>query len=112
MNVPPILVVLACAAVSTVADTMATVYWEHRRPADLAVTLVLAPVVFVLFGYVGASRGLATASGYTNSLIVAGPILVGLFARREAQHASTPQMIGLALIFVGVGLVAAFRPST
>lgn len=99
---------IGCAVISTLADTMATLYWESRRPLHLFATLGLAPLVFVLFGYVGAKQGLATASGLTNSLIVAGPILVGLVLRREAQHLSSLQLVGLLLIFTGIGMVVLF----
>lgn len=105
----PIAVVVGCAALSTLADTMGTLYWERRSLPHLLFTIVIAPFVFILFGWVGASQGLATASGYTNSLIVAGPILVGLLFRRELAQVSVAQVIGLLFIFVGIGLVALTR---
>lgn len=109
MTLPTWIAVVGCAAVSTLADTLGTTYWESRRPLHLIATIGLAPVVFVLFGYVGAKQGLATASGFTNSLIVAGPILVGLFLRREAQHMAIQQLLGLLFIFVGIGMVVLVR---
>lgn len=110
-TIPAWLVVVGCAALSTLTDTLGTVYWEQRRPITLVGTVVLAPIVFVLFGYVGARLGLAAASGFTNSLIVAGPMLVGLVLRREAQQLAPPQLAGLMLIFLGIGLVALSRPT-
>ncbi len=111
MKIPPVVVILACAALSTLTDTLGTLYWESRSGLTLGATIVLAPLVFVLFGWVGANQGLATASGYTNSLIVAGPILVGLLLRRELAQVSALQLVGLGLIFVGIGMVALFRPA-
>jgi multidrug transporter EmrE-like cation transporter len=54
---------------------------------------------------------LARASSLTNSLIVAGPILVGIFFRQELRHLSPVQIIGISLIVAGITLLAVFRPS-
>lgn len=110
MKISPWMAVAACVLLSTIADTLGTTYWENRRLIALAAVVVLGPVVFLLFGYVGANQGLATASGITNSLIVAGPIVVGLVARRELEQLAVPQLLGLLLILAGLGAVALFRP--
>ena len=70
--------VLACAALSTLADTLGTVWWEQKKIWMLMAVIGLAPLVFLAFGYVGSHFGLAKASSLTNTLIVIGPVLVGI----------------------------------
>jgi hypothetical protein len=43
--------------------------------------------VFLAFGYVGSHFGLAKASSLTNTLVVIGPILVGIIFRGELSSA-------------------------
>lgn len=100
-----------CAALSTLTDTLGTVWWEKKQSIVLVATLLLAPLVFLSFGYVGSHFGLARASSLTNSLIVAGPILVGIFFRQELRQLSLVEIIGISLIVTGITLLAIFRPS-
>ena len=57
--------VLACAALSTIADTLGTVWWEQKKLWVLLAMIGLAPLVFLAFGYVGSHFGLAKASSLT-----------------------------------------------
>ena len=102
--------VLACAALSTIADTLGTVWWEQKKLWVLLAMIGLAPLVFLAFGYVGSHFGLAKASSLTNTLIVAGPILVGLIFRQEIRRLSLSQMIGMTLLVAGITVLACFRP--
>ena len=107
----PWVAVAICTILSTLTDTLGTVWWEKKQSIVLVATLLLAPLVFLSFGYVGSHFGLARASSLTNSLIVAGPILVGIFFRQELRHLSPVQIIGISLIVLGITLLAVFRPS-
>jgi len=107
----PWVAVAICTILSTLTDTLGTVWWEKKQSIVLVATLLLAPLVFLSFGYVGSHFGLARASSLTNSLIVAGPILVGIFFRQELRHLSLVQIIGISLIVVGITLLAVSRPS-
>jgi len=101
--------VIFCALLSTLTDTMGTLWWEKKDTSILLGTIVLSPLVFLSFGYVGRHFGLAVASSLTNSLIVAGPILVGLILRQEIRRLSLFQMIGMTLLIAGITLLAYFR---
>ena len=103
--------VLFCAALSTLTDTLGTLWWEKKDFPLLLATLFLSPLVFLSFGYVGSHFGLAVASSLTNSLIVAGPILVGLILRQEIHRLSTAQVAGMALLVAGICVLAWCRPS-
>ena len=81
----PWLIVIACALLSTLTDTLGTLWWEKKQPIVLLITLLLAPIAFLSFGYVASHFGLSRASSLTNSLIVVGPILVGVLFRKEFQ---------------------------
>lgn len=108
----PWMAVILCAALSTLTDTLGTLWWEKKETSLLCITIFLSPLVFLSFGYVGRHFGLAMASSLTNTLIVAGPILVGLFLRQEIRRLSVPQMTGMALLVAGITLLAYFRSPT
>jgi len=102
--------VVLCAALSTIADTLGTVWWEKKENWQLAAILLLAPVVFLSFGYVGSHFGLAKASSLTNTLIVIGPILVGILFRGELRQLSGIEIFGMALAVLGIVLLTVFSP--
>ncbi|NDC80603.1 MAG: hypothetical protein EB090_04960 [Verrucomicrobia bacterium] len=102
--------VLLCAALSTLTDTLGTLWWEKKDFSFLLTTIFLSPLVFLSFGYVGRHFGLALASSLTNTLIVAGPILVGLILRQEIRRLSPGQMMGMTLLVAGIFLLAWCRP--
>ena len=101
--------VVLCALLSTLTDTLGTIWWEKKDLSILLGTIFLSPLVFLSFGYVGRHFGLAVASSLTNTLIVAGPILVGLIFRQEIRRLSPPQMLGMGLLIAGITLLACFR---
>ena len=105
----PWVIVIACALLTTLTDTLGTLWWEKRQIIVLLLTLLLAPVAFLSFGYVGSHLGLAQASSLTNSLIVLGPILVGVLLRQELQQLSFMQRIGIGLIVSGIAILTLFR---
>ena len=105
----PWVIVIACALLTTLTDTLGTLWWEKKQTIVLLLTLLLAPVAFLSFGYVGSHLGLARASSLTNSLIVVGPILVGVLFRQELQQLSFMQRIGIGLIVSGIAILTLFR---
>jgi len=98
-----------CALLSTLTDTLGTLWWEKKDLSILLGTILLSPLVFLSFGYVGRHFGLAMASSLTNTLIVAGPILVGLIFRQEIRRLTPSQMIGMTLLVAGITLLACSR---
>jgi multidrug transporter EmrE-like cation transporter len=102
--------VLACAALSTITDTLGTVWWEQKNPWVLLAILGLSPLVFLAFGYVGSHFGLAKASSLTNTLVVIGPILVGILFRGELRQLSPVEILGMALAVGGIVLLTVFSP--
>ena len=107
--VAPWLVVLICAGLSTLADTLGTIWWEQKKMWVLVAVTGIAPFVFLTFGYVGSHFGLAKASSLTNTLVVIGPILVGIFFRGELRQLSPVEMAGMALAVSGIILLTAFN---
>ena len=102
--------VLACAALSTIADTLGTVWWEQKKPWVLVAMIGLSPLVFLAFGYVGSHFGLAKASSLTNTLVVIGPILVGILFRGELRQLSPVELLGMGLAVAGIALLTVFSP--
>jgi multidrug transporter EmrE-like cation transporter len=102
--------VLACAALSTLADTLGTSWWEQKRLWMLLAILGLSPLVFLAFGYVGSHFGLAKASSLTNTLVVIGPILVGIIFRGELRQLSALELAGIVLALTGITLLTVFSP--
>ena len=103
--------VLVCTLLSTLTDTLGTIWWERKQTSVLIATILLSPLVFLSFGYIGSHFGLARASSLTNTLIVAGPILIGITFRHELRQLALPQIIGMGFILVGITLLAVFRPT-
>ena len=103
--------VLVCTLLSTLTDTLGTIWWERKQTSLLIATILLSPLVFLSFGYIGSHFGLARASSLTNTLIVAGPILIGITFRHELRQLALPQIIGMGFILVGITLLAVFRPT-
>jgi drug/metabolite transporter (DMT)-like permease len=68
----------------------------------------LSPLVFLSFGYVGSQFGLAKASSLTNTLVVIGPIFVGIFFRGELRQLSAVEVAGMALAVAGILLLTVF----
>jgi hypothetical protein len=101
--------VLVCTILSTLTDTLGTLWWERKQTALLIATIALSPLVFLSFGYIGSHLGLARASGLTNSLIVAGPILIGIAFRHELRQLALPQIFGMAFVLLGITLLALFK---
>jgi len=102
--------VMVCAALSTLADTLGTLWWEKKEIWQLTAILLLAPAVFLSFGYVGSHFGLAKASSLTNTLIVIGPILVGILFRGELRQLSGIEIFGISLAVAGIALLTLFSP--
>jgi multidrug transporter EmrE-like cation transporter len=102
--------VLVCAALSTLADTLGTSWWEQKRLWMLLAILGLSPLVFLAFGYVGSHFGLAKASSLTNTLVVIGPILVGIIFRGELRQLSAVELAGIVLALTGIALLTVFSP--
>ena len=102
--------VLVCAALSTLADTLGTSWWEQKRLWMLLAILGLSPLVFLAFGYVGSHFGLAKASSLTNTLVVIGPILVGIIFRGELRQLSAVELAGIVLALAGIALLTVFSP--
>jgi multidrug transporter EmrE-like cation transporter len=102
--------VLVCAALSTLADTLGTSWWEQKRLWMLLSILGLSPLVFLAFGYVGSHFGLAKASSLTNTLVVIGPILVGIIFRGELRQLSAVELAGIVLALAGIALLTVFSP--
>jgi drug/metabolite transporter (DMT)-like permease len=102
--------VLACAALISLVDTLGTVWWEQKRLWVLLAIVGLSPLVFLAFGYVGSHFGLAKASSLTNTLVVIGPILVGIIFRGELRQLSAAELAGIVLALAGIALLTVFSP--
>lgn len=101
--------VLLSVLMSTAADTTSTYFWEQQSIVRFVAVVLLSPCAFFSFGYVGSKFGLSVASSLTNSLIVLGPILVGLIARGEWKRVNTAQCLGMSCIIIGITLIVLFR---
>ena len=102
--------VLACAALSTIADTLGTTWWEEKKTWMLLAIVGLSPLVFLAFGYIGSHFGLAKASSLTNTLVVIGPILVGIIFRGELRQLSAVEIAGIAMAVAGIVMLTVFSP--
>jgi drug/metabolite transporter (DMT)-like permease len=84
-------------------------FWTWR----LLFTIILAPLAMLAFGLVGARTGLAAVSGFVNTGIVVGGVLVGALMRGE--QLTVYQKIGLvfgllAMLLLNLGKADAESP--
>lgn len=104
-----IVIAVLCAILSTLADTVSTYYWKKQTTGLFVATLLISPLVFFAFGYVGNAYGLAIASCLTNSLVVVGPVFVGLVILSERRHVNLPVLMGIALVIIGIITILYYR---
>lgn len=103
------LAVIACVLLSTLADTLSTQYWKKQSTSMLFATITIAPVVFLCFGYVGNRFGLSIASCLTNSLVVVGPIIVGLIFFSEWKTMNSRVYLGILMVVIGITTIVYYR---
>ncbi len=96
------LIVILCVLSSTGADSLSTYIWKSGKWYLLAVLVPLATCVFILFGYIGSKLGLSLASCLTNSLIVIGPVVVGLIIFKESKHMNPIMYVFMGMILLGI----------
>lgn len=92
-------------------DTLSKI-WAEGGPwawPAFAAIVVIAPIGYMLFGWMAKRSGLALASGLINSLLVLGTMLVGLVIMREWNKVTPPQYVGMALAFAGIILMLLFE---
>jgi hypothetical protein len=97
--------------VCTTVDTVSTMAWEKKSGAYFTATILIAPFVFLSFGFIGSKFGLSIAASLTNSLVVIGPVLVGLIFRKEWKGMPWQLYLGMLLVVVGITVIAIFKPS-
>jgi len=104
------LMLLLCVVSSTGADTVSTQYWKTRQPLWAAAVVVLGPISYFCFGYVGNRFGLSIASSLMNSFIALASVLVGLIFFMEWKKMPWPVYVGMTMIIIGMVIVALYRP--
>lgn len=104
MGLLQILLVLACAAVFIVCDTLSAVWGQTLDPKYLTIIFGLAPIGYLLFGKITISQGLAISSGFINCIIVITTVFIGVFIFGEVL--STRQIAGLVFAVAAILLVS------
>jgi hypothetical protein len=72
--------------------------------------VMIAPLVYGTFGLVGSFYGLSVAASIINSLVVVGPVIVGLVFRDEWEKMHWQVYLGMACILVGITLIVLYKP--
>ncbi len=104
--------VLTCAVLSTITDALSVQFWKKQNWGLGMLVILIAPCVFFAFGYAGNKYGLSIASCITNSLVVIGPILVGLFLFSEWKNMTWQVYLGMAFVVIGITIVVLFNRDT
>lgn len=95
---------------STTADTVSTVMWERRSWQYLTLMIIISPLVYGTFGYVASFFGLSIAAAIINSLVVVGPVIVGLCFRYEWRVMPWQEYVGMMLVLIGITLIVFYKP--
>lgn len=94
---------LVCALAFSVCDTLVAHWAKNGSHTALAVAMILAPVGYLLFGYLNTRVDLSIAGGLVNASIVLFTALAGYFLFGETDIKRS-QIVGLVFIMTGVFL--------
>ena len=88
--------------------------WAEGQPLSkwLFYLVVLAPVAYLIFGYITKQFGLALTGSIVNILIVLFTILIGLFYYHEWQMITPIGYIGIFLAVIALFLIIFFGSRT
>jgi hypothetical protein len=103
-------VVIVNVILSTTADTLATIAWERRSCPYFVVMALIGPLVYGTFGYVSYHFGLSVAASIINSLVVVGPVTVGLVFRDEWKNLPWQGFAGMGFVLIGITLIMLYKP--
>jgi multidrug transporter EmrE-like cation transporter len=85
-------------------DSLAARWGKFNCWWSFAGMCILAPIGYILFGFLNKTMTLSASSGLVNMAIVTMTILIGIFLFKD--DVTTPQKWGLALAVVVVYLLA------
>jgi hypothetical protein len=94
---------------STAGDSLSTLWWKNKSWWLGGIIVVIAPIAYFSIGYVGHRFALSIASCLANSLIMIGPVLVGLFIFSEWKKMSPPLYGAILLIITGFIIIVIFK---
>jgi multidrug transporter EmrE-like cation transporter len=104
------LAVALAVVLSIAADACAKLYWSSGRPWYYGLCVALLGMsTFFCFGYVAHKFGLSVASALTNSLVVIGPIFVGLILFNEWKLLNAPVAAAMVGIVICIVVIIVFR---
>lgn len=98
-------IIVINVVLSTTADTVSTIMWERRSWQHLVIMVLISPLVFGTFGYVASCFGLSIAASIINSLVVVGPVTVGLVFRSEWKGMHCQVYLGMVCVIIGITLI-------
>jgi drug/metabolite transporter (DMT)-like permease len=98
-----LLLLVLCVLVFSTADYFAARWGDQRDGKSLAVTLLVGPFAYLLFGHLAATTSLVKMGAYVNSGIVLGTAAAGFFLLSERPNRTT--WIALCLIVAGITLL-------
>lgn len=104
MTLPHIFLVLSCAAVFIICDTLSAIWGKTLDPKYLTIIFALSPIGYFLFGRITTTQGLAISSGLLNCMIVISTVFIGVFFFGE--ELAVRQVVGLVFAVAAILLVS------
>ncbi len=96
-------VLMACASMFVICDTLAAHWGKNGSLVSLALAVILAPLSYILFGYLNQKYPLAVASAWITLILCLSTVLIGIFFFNDQP--STRQWIGLVLAIIAMSLL-------
>lgn len=99
--------IISAVAVALLANSISAIWakQENKFSIWLLLVVLIAPFVFITFGWTVARLGLTVGSATIDSLLTVSTVLVGLIVFKEWGVLSPYQLIGVALTFIGLILM-------
>lgn len=100
--------IIVTVLVALIGNTLSAIWIAQSdkfKSVWLYILILFSPFVFITFGLTSAKIGLAVGSAVTDSMLVIGTILVGLFVFKEYRRLNLYQILGIFLSVIGLFLV-------
>lgn len=99
--------IIGAVAIALLGNSISAIWAKSDEKFSLwlLAILIIAPMVFILFGVVTSKIGLAISSGVIDSLLTVSSVLVGLIVFQEWQRVTVLQYLGMALALAGIFLM-------
>ena len=97
------LIVIVCGGLFILCDSLAAHWGKNNSINALIAVILIAPLSYILFGYLNQRYALSVISAWTVLVICIGTVLVGIFFFHD--QLTLKQSIGLFMAIISITLL-------